>query len=414
MRALLILTGLGMLGFGVLVLVLALTIREARVQRRAHLEDALRDVVEGRPARRPPPRVRRGVVLELADRFAQDTLEGSAPHVGEVAAAATSDLNSIRWLRRARGLRTLQSLGLTVDELVGALGDRDRRVRAQAATAAVGRGEPEVVDALVRLLQDPDPYVRFTALDGVSRRSAGTAEAVARALDGAALLTYDELPPAERAIADADLEAARAVRELATQSQPADPTGAPRTERVATGVVAVAMRGSEDATPGAAGTLPRPLRATTVAATSTRTLLLLLRGASATTDASTIAPVRRFVGDARPEVRAAALEALAALGADPQGLLTALQDVDGRVRSAAVTALGRSGNRALAGPAAARLTDRDYGVRQAAAAALVGFGPAGLLLLRAAIAGPDRYAADAARSALGLPPAPPAAPATPP
>jgi HEAT repeat protein len=81
-----------------------------------------------------------------------------------------------------------------------------------------------------------------------------------------------------------------------------------------------------------------------------------------------------------------------------------MDDTDGRVRAAAVAAVGRSGDRSLAGRIAERLSDRDHGVRQAAAAALFQLGAGGKLVLRAALTGPDRYAADAARSALGLPP----------
>jgi HEAT repeat protein len=404
-RQLLVDAGVAMLVVGVGVLVVAVVFREIRVVRRGRVDRALAAVIAEQPTGRLSRRVRRSVLVELADLFQQDTLEARAPGVRLTAAEATADLRSRRWLRRARGLRTLQSLGLTVDELLTGLHDRDGRVRAQAAVAAVGRAEPEVLDALVGLLTDRQPYVRFTALDAVSRRSAGTAAAIARALDAAALLTYADLPASERAVADADAAATRAVRDLADHDEAVGAAGAPaRTERVSTGVVAVALASSEATTPGQHGTLPRPLRATTVGDVASRTLVLLLRGASTTADVTTLPAVRRFVVDVRPEVRAAAVEALAALGADPEELVRLLEDEDGRVRAAAVAAVGRSGDRSLAGPVAARLTDRDHGVRQAAAAALAGLGAAGSLLLRAALTGSDPYAADAARSALGLPP----------
>ena len=413
MRQLLIFVAVAMLVIGMTLLVTTLVVREVRVVRRRRIDGALTAAVAGRPPGRLSKRVRRSVLVELADRFQQETLEQRTPDLRRTLAEATADLLSRRWLRRARGLRTLQSTGLTVDELLAALSDRDGRVRAQAAVAAVGRAEPEVLDALVVRLTDPHPYVRFTALDAVTRRSAGTAEALARALDATPLLGYADLPDSERAVADADARAATAVRALAEHDDVHD--GAlPRTERVATGVVAVALSRSEEQTPGRHGTLPRPLRATTVGDVASRTLVLLLRGASTTADTTTLPAVRRFRDDTRPAVRAAAVEALAALGADPAELLGSLDDGDGRVRAAAVAALGRSGDKSLAGAAAARLSDRDHGVRQAAALTLTAMGAGGTLLQRAALTGPDPYAADAARSALGLPPATPLPAATPP
>lgn len=410
MRELLELSGLVLLVLGAATVLVALGTREVRVARQRRTRAALAAVAAARPPGRLSKRVRRAVLLELAELFTQDTLEQQAPGHRATAVEATQDLRARRWTRRSRGLRTLQSLGLTTRELVRGLRDPHPRVRAQAATAAVDRDEPEVLEALVDLLQDEDAYVRFTALDAVTRRSTGTAEALAVALDRTPLLDREHLPELERAVADADARAAEAVRDLARPDpdEVVAPGDVPRTERVASGVVAVALRGTEDDTPGRPGTLPRPLRATTFPSTATRTLVLLLTGASTTTDPGSIPSVARFTGDARPEVRSAALGALAALGADRDLLLPGLQDPDGRVRAAAVTALARSGDRTLAGLLAAQLADRDHGVRQAAAAALTGLGAAGRLLLQDAVSGPDRYAADAARSALGLPPQEPA------
>ena len=136
----------------------------------------------------------------------------------------------------------------------------------------------------------------------------------------------------------------------------------------------------------------------------TSRLLLLLQAATASAEPALAPAVRPFAGDARALVRAAAVAALAALGGHGTDLLLPLEDPDGRVRAAAATAVGRTGDRALAGRLAARLRDRDHAVRQAAATSLAVLGPGGALVLRAALRDPDPYAADAARSALGLPP----------
>ena len=101
------------------------------------------------------------------------------------------------------------------------------------------------------------------------------------------------------------------------------------------------------------------------------------------------------------------MRTLAVLGERVEAFVPALSDPDGRVRAEAVAALGRLGARSLAGRVAAALSDRDHGVRAAAAAALTRLDGAGRLLLLHAMRGPDRFAADAARVALGLPPAVP-------
>ena len=156
--------------------------------------------------------------------------------------------------------------------------------------------------------------------------------------------------------------------------------------------------------PGTVGTAPRPLAPTSAADLRTSRLLVLLRAAAASAEPGLAAAVRPFVGDARAQVRAAAVTALAAAGGHGVELLLPLEDPDGKVRAAAAAAVGRGGDRAMAGRLSARLRDRDHAVRQAAAARWPSSDPGGALVLRAALRDTDPYAADAARGALGLPP----------
>ncbi|MDP9436544.1 MAG: HEAT repeat domain-containing protein, partial [Actinomycetota bacterium] len=172
MRLLLLWAGVGMTTTALLLLVVAVVSRDVRVRRRATVVRALEVVVGGGHPGPLSGRVGRAVVLEVADRIGADSLAPVADLVRSTAADATSDLTSRRWVRRAKGLRTLMPLGLTVEELLAGLADRAPGVRAQAATAAAGRTEPEVIDALVRMLDDPAPYVRFQALDAVAHRGA--------------------------------------------------------------------------------------------------------------------------------------------------------------------------------------------------------------------------------------------------
>lgn len=372
MRSLLLHVAAGTAVGAVLALLAALVCRELRVHRRDAVDRALQAAsTTGRRARRRarllPPGVRREVLLELADRVSSDTLRAQAPAVRRTLAAASADLTSRRWTRRCRGLRTLSTVGLPVEVLLPALADRSPHVRALACAAAGDRTEPELLTALVQLLSDPHPLVRFSALDAVGRRGSAAVGALGRALEDGPLRL-------------------------------AEPEGTPDGPAVELAVAVPATA------PGDAGTRPRPLAPSGRTDVETRRLLLLLRAATASAEPGLAPAVRPFAGDDRGAVRAAAVQALAAVGGHGADLLLPLEDPDGRVRAAAATAVGRTGERALAGRLAARLRDRDHAVRQAAAGALAVLGPGGALVLRAALRDPDPYAADAARGALGLPP----------
>ncbi len=81
-------------------------------------------------------------------------------------------------------------------------------------------------------------------------------------------------------------------------------------------------------------------------------------------------------------------------------LVAMFQDPHGSVRAAAVEAVGRLGNPMLASALGRCLEDPVWEVRRAAGVALAGLGPAGGLILRRQLSGPDRYAADMAKEML--------------
>lgn len=351
-------TTLVVLGFGALLAAEAAA--WVRARRRREVQAALAAL-----ATRPPSaRARRAVVLELADRLDGQALRATVPYLDEVLGEAERDVTSRRWVRRARGARTLATTHLDGARLLALLTDRDARVRALAASVAVGSVDARVCAAAVDLLDDEADYVRFAALDGLSRRGAGSGDALATALRATPVALADDTADAR--------------------------------------AVTITLPGPD--TPGRSGTSPRPLRSSLYTARDTRRLLLLLRAATASADPTLTEPCRAFLTDARPDVRAAAVTACAALGTGVRDLAPLLDDVDGRVRTAAAQAWGRLGATSAAALLAPALGDRDHGVRQAAAASLHELGPAGRLLLAAATRGEDPYAADAARLALGLAP----------
>ena len=76
---------------------------------------------------------------------------------------------SRRWVTRARGVRLLACLDVEPDVLLGMLADPRPEVRQQAAEHAPRSTGKARVAALVRLFDDPDPGVRFAAMDSVAR-----------------------------------------------------------------------------------------------------------------------------------------------------------------------------------------------------------------------------------------------------
>lgn len=404
MRLLLLRSALVMAVAAGLVLLACVLVSCIRTRRRARIE---RLVEDGRGRRPRSAWMRRAVLLEYADRLTGPTLRSTVPWSRQVLGAAVRDLGRRSWVRRARGLRTLAPLGISDFRLRTLLQDRDPRVRALAAGVATGRSDPAVLRALVGLLDGPAPYVRHAALDALTRRATGSSRPLIEALLATEVLGASDLDEVERRSAHADL-AARSLSQDGMAPEPHRAGEASRTVEVEPGVLAVVvgLRTHGVTPPGLPDTLPRPLRATTAASTRTRTLLLMLRAAAASADPSLVPSAGRFLADARPEVRAAAVRTLAVLGAPAADLLDHLDDPDGRVRADACSAMATLRARDQAGRLASALADRDHGVRQAAAHALGRLGAAGRLLLERAAKGADLYAADAARAVLGRPPEP--------
>ena len=398
MRDLLLLAALVMATTAAMALATSLLVATVRVRRAGRVAEL---VAAGRLGDRPRSGwVRREVLLEYAERLTAASLRSAVPWSTESAAHAARDLRRRSWSRRARGLRTLQPLGVTDEQVTAALRDRHASVRSLAATAATGHTETAVRRALVRLLDDRAPYVRYSALDALTRRAAANVDSLQEALAATPVLESVGLDEVDRLLASADRRAMDESWRLAGTAAPDGADTAAATSAVGSGVVSVVLRRAPRS--GRLGTTPRPLRATTVRSRSTRTILLLLQAAAPSADTALVPAVFRFRADARPEVRAAAVRTLAALGVEPEQLLCQLDDPDGRVRTAAAAAMGQLGAREMSSRLVVALSDRDHGVRQSAAHALGCLGPPGRLLLEDTARGDDEYAADAARAVLRI------------
>jgi hypothetical protein len=95
---------------------------------------------------------------------------------------ARSDCASMRWARRLRGIDALTLLGGGEPVAAPLLRDRSSYVRAQAAEWAVQHPTRPVLSALLDLLDDPDPTVRFAAADAVLRMGPAVVGAIAARL----------------------------------------------------------------------------------------------------------------------------------------------------------------------------------------------------------------------------------------
>jgi HEAT repeat protein len=116
-------------------------------------------------------------------------------------------------------------------------------------------------------------------------------------------------------------------------------------------------------------------------------------------------PAQARLEDRDAVVRSWAARVLGGLGGEEHAaaVVERLADENPEVRAAAAVALGRLGHWPSAPSVAALLTDRDWNVRRSAALALRALGPAGELLLRRALRDEDAFARDMAQQTLDLP-----------
>jgi len=122
-------------------------------------------------------------------------------------------------------------------------------------------------------------------------------------------------------------------------------------------------------------------------------------------DARFLAPALDLCLSSDPRTRELAAKLVAVVGGTEatDRLIELLTDPHPDVRAAAAKALGRLAHWPATAALATCLRDPSWDVRRAAAIALKAMGAVGILLLRRALADPDRFARDMARQILQLP-----------
>ena len=130
-----------------------------------------------------------------------------------------------------------------------------------------------------------------------------------------------------------------------------------------------------------------------------------LRVAESIADVSFEPAALRFAQSDDTKTRVAAASLLGAIATESAAarLMAMLADNEAPVRAAATEALGRMQHWQAASLIADRLRDRTWRVRRAAGLALRAIGAPGVLFLRRALKGDDRFAADMSQQVLDLP-----------
>jgi HEAT repeat protein len=228
-------------------------------------------------------------------------------------------------------------------------------VRARIAGALGQFGDREVVDRLVRALGDPAWWVRMRSVEAL--------EQIGRSAEGPLVLALDDPDPEIRIRAAVALERLGVPARLVEQIERG-------TERAEAEELLAKF--------GVAGA--RELLAELLHHPAASVRLAVIRAARAGVRQDLSAELlERGRRDADPAVRAAAFEALRALGARDVGpaALEALADADQQVRAAAIALLGDVGGAELGALLLPRAGDPEPLVRAAAARALGLVGAAG-------------------------------------
>lgn len=159
---------------------------------------------------RLPVRLQVALTFELLGPLGR-TERGRVAEAAEVAGLvgrAERWCASRRWWRRLHGVRLLALLGRGEGLVPALLADSSADVRAEAAAWAAGTPDPEVVERLLDLLEDPETLCRLTVKDSLLRLGAPVVAPLARRLpelDGRALREGLEVAAA---LADSRLQAA--------------------------------------------------------------------------------------------------------------------------------------------------------------------------------------------------------------
>jgi HEAT repeat protein len=210
--ALLIAAGLLLiLGHGLAVWLERLAYGRRTQEARRALAEAIARGEAGPDTRRALQRLSRRRALAVLEELAPNLTGADAATIAEAArdagivAKAEAGCGARSWRRRTHAVRVLTRLGSGEAAVPPLLEDPRLEVRAAAAEWAAGHPEEPLADGLLRLLADPEPLTRVTAMDSLIRMRRGAVPSLARAIEGARAETLPVLLQVAARIADADL-----------------------------------------------------------------------------------------------------------------------------------------------------------------------------------------------------------------
>jgi HEAT repeat protein len=147
------------------------------------------------------------VLEELAPNLAgadAETIAAAARDAG-IVAKAEARCRSRLWRRRTHAVRVLSRLGSGETAVPPLLDDPRLEVRAAAAEWSAGHPAEPLADGLLRLLADPEPLTRVTAMDSLIRMRRHAVPSLARAIAGERTDTLPVVLQVAARIADKDL-----------------------------------------------------------------------------------------------------------------------------------------------------------------------------------------------------------------
>ena len=184
--------------------------RRTQEARRA-LADAIARGSAGPDTQRALRRLSRRRALAVLEELAPNLAGGDAETIAEAAreagivAKAEQGCRSRWWRRRTHAVRVLSRLGSGEAAVPPLLEDPRLEVRAAAAEWAAGHAAEPLADALMRLLADPEPLTRVTAMDSLIRMRRHAVPSLARAISGERTETLPSVLQVAARIGDADL-----------------------------------------------------------------------------------------------------------------------------------------------------------------------------------------------------------------
>jgi HEAT repeat protein len=199
------------LGHGLAVWLERLAYGRRTQEARRALAGAIARGEAGPDTRRALQRLSRRRSLAVLEELAPNLAGADAATIAAVArdagivASAEAGCRARSWRRRTHAVRVLTRLGSGETVVPPLLDDPRLEVRAGAAEWTAGHATEPLADRLLRLLAEPEPLTRVTAMDSLIRMRRDAVPSLVRAIEGERSETLPVVLQVAARIADAEL-----------------------------------------------------------------------------------------------------------------------------------------------------------------------------------------------------------------